>query len=129
MTIKRFCMKFRILPRSFKETQCFGSIVKREEKCKLFYCDSSLELHFSMESSPFILIVVSSVSDPEPAFLVHAELDADPDPNPDEDPGFRSKIKKNLQLKNNFFLNQKLPFTYPSASIKDVHATEKAISP
>jgi hypothetical protein len=47
------------------------------------------------------------------------------------DPGFDDlKLKKNYSWKFNFyFLDQKLPFTYPLASIRDFQATGEAFSP
>jgi hypothetical protein len=38
------------------------------------------------------------------------------------------KNVKNLQQKTNFWGDQKLQFTYASASIKHVHVTEEAFS-
>ncbi len=59
-------------------------------------------------------------------FLLRIRI-ADPDP----DPGFDDlKLKKIYSWKFNFyFLDKKLPFTYPEASIKDAQATGKAFSP
>jgi hypothetical protein len=50
---------------------------------------------------------------------------------PDPDPGFDDlKLKKITAEKNiNFLGDQKLQFTYPLASIKDVQATGEAFSP
>jgi hypothetical protein len=39
------------------------------------------------------------------------------------------QIVKNLQLKKLLFFDKKLHFTYPWASIKDVHTTGEAFSP
>jgi hypothetical protein len=38
------------------------------------------------------------------------------------------KLKKNLQLKKKHFLDQKLQFTYPQASINDVQVAVEAFS-
>ncbi len=48
----------------------------------------------------------------------------------DPDPGLQwPKFKKNYSWKKtNFFLDQKLQFTYPYASIKNVQVTEEAFS-
>jgi hypothetical protein len=54
-------------------------------------------------------------------------LNSDPDP----DPGFDDqKLKEKLQLEKicTCFLDQKLQFTYPQASIKDVQVAEEAFS-
>jgi hypothetical protein len=50
---------------------------------------------------------------------------------PDPDPGFDDiKLKKFYSWKINFyFFDQKLPFTYPQASMKDAQATGEALSP
>jgi hypothetical protein len=58
--------------------------------------------------------------------IQHFFLMADPDP----DPGFDDqKLKKIYSWKFNFyFLDQKLQFTYPYASIKDAQATGEAFS-
>jgi hypothetical protein len=61
------------------------------------------------------------IPDPDPSFF----------PIADPDPGFDDlKLKKIRSWKFNFyFLDQKLLFTYPKASIKDAQATEEAFSP
>jgi hypothetical protein len=50
---------------------------------------------------------------------------------PDPDPGFYDQNYKRLLLKKklNFFLDQKLQFTFPLAYIKDAQATGEAFSP
>jgi hypothetical protein len=60
-------------------------------------------------------------TDPDPAFF----LIADPDPWFDD-----LKLKKIYSWKFNFyFLDQKLQFTFPLASVKDAQATGEAFSP
>jgi hypothetical protein len=57
--------------------------------------------------------------------IQHVRLNTNPDP------GFLCpKIEKNLQLKTFFkkFFDQKLKFTYPYASIKDVKVTKEKFS-
>jgi hypothetical protein len=48
-------------------------------------------------------------------------------PDPEPDPGFENQKMKKIQPK--LFLYQKLQFTYPQASIKDVQATAETFSP
>ncbi len=64
--------------------------------------------------------------DPDPAF----QGNTDPDPDLIQIQGFDDqKLKKKAENIISLFLYQKLQFTYPQASIKDVQATWKAFSP
>jgi hypothetical protein len=63
--------------------------------------------------------------------IQHFRLNTDPDPDPIRIQGFNDRkleTKITTEKKIKFFFGQKLQFTYPQASIKNVQVTEEAFS-